>query len=270
MVPFISDHSSRRLQTGLRRPIGVGLLLILLLWAPGATAQWQEYQADYAVYRNGKHIGEVTFALTRQTDTQWLLTSVGKGSRGLARLLGATHDEWVSGRLENGHFRPERFSHYSRVAGFDEIWQASFDWQNRAVAITQGNKSHILNFEADALDGLSMRLEMQRRLRDQETDLTFFKVDEDAIKPQHYRQLPVEYLDTSLGCLSTVPVERVRTQSTRSTRAWHAPALEFLIVRTEDRKASGELLKLRITRLVFGDCTVPPTADCATPAHDPS
>ena len=64
------------------------------------------------------------------------------------------------------------------------------------------------------------------RLNEENPDMLFWMVDEDEIKEQQFRILESEWLETSLGCLETIPVERVRTNSKRYTRAWHAPGTE--------------------------------------------
>ena len=271
MVLSAPDFFTPPPPTGRRRSIAGGLLLALCLClcATSLAAQWQEYQAGYAVYRNGKLIGQMDYTLSQQAEGRWSLTRVGHGTRGLARLLGAKDNESVEGWLEAGRFRPEHFSHHSRIAGVDKIWQTAFDWQNRSVTITRGKDVRVLNFATDVFDPLSFSFEIQRRLREQEQDLLFYLVDDDEIKQWHYRQLPRQEVGTALGCFSAVPVERMHPQSNRYTRSWLAPALDFLTVRMERGKSNGEHIELRITSLVFADATETPTTDCAAHAGSP-
>lgn len=269
MVLSAPDFFTPLRPTGRHRSIVGSLLLALCLCATSVAAQWREYQAGYAVYRNGKLIGQMDFSLSQQAGDRWSLSSVGSGTRGLARLLGAKDNESVEGWFDNGRFRPEYFSHHSRIAGVDKIWQTAFDWQNRSVTITQGKNTRVLNFETDVSDTLSFRFELQRRLLEQEQDMTFYLVDDDEIKQWRYRQLPRQDVDTSLGCFNAVPVERIHPQSNRYTRSWLAPELDFLTVRMEHGKTKGEHIELRITSLVFADAAITPTTACAAQHSSP-
>lgn len=242
-------------------------LLVLLAGAANLAADWQPFHARYAVYRNGKLSGKADITL-EQRGERWVLHTSGNGTHGLARFLHVTDTEQVEGFYLDGRFRPEQYTHHTRVAGIDRGWTALFDWPSNTVNIFTGkmkkNEDALsLNLGPGALDPLSLKLELQRRLRDQEADMLFHMVDDDEIKEQTYRVLQAEKLETSLGCLNTMPVERIRTNSTRYTRAWHAPDLDFITVRMEHGKTDGDHMEMRITELVQGGREVTPSPGCA-------
>ncbi len=255
--------SERR--AGWRRAL---VVLLLLSWASGLAAEWQEYAARYAVYRNGKLIGKAEFSLQKQGDL-WVSKSEGSGTHGLARILRARDNEYVEGHLRDGRFYPLKYTQHTRVAGVDNEWNAQFDWDHNAVKIVDGKNRLTLDLGAGALDALSLKLELQRRLRESEPELNFFLVDEDEIKEQQFRKLNKEMLETSLGCLQTIPVERVRSNSKRYTRAWHAPEFEFITVRLEHGKTGGDHMEMRITELVLGDRLVSPQPGCVAQQLSP-
>lgn len=243
------------------------LLLLAIAGAPSLAADWQPYQAHYDVYRNGKLIGQADVTLELQGE-RWSMRSEAHGTRGLARLLRAKDDEYAEGLVHDGRFRPLTYSHQSRIAGGDKTWSASFDWQSGKVNIIAGKKGKdklTLDMGASTLDPLSLKLEMARRLRDNDSDMMFLLVDDDEIKEQAFHVLPSVYLDTSLGCLRTIPVERVRPDSTRYTRVWHAADLEFISVRLEHGKTDGEQIEMRITELVVDQQQIQPQPGCVGP-----
>ena len=88
-------------------------------------------------------------------------------------------------------------------------------------------------------------------------------VEEDEIEAQEFRQLKSEWLETALGCLETLPIEKVRKSSKRYTRAWHASAFENIEVRVEHGKTDGHHIEMRITELEFGDSKVRPRPSCS-------
>lgn len=241
----------------------LALALVLLLPANLQANDWQEYNARYSLYRNGKLAGKAEFKLQQEGDL-WIMSTEGNGTHGLARLLRARDLEYVEGRFEDGRFRPLRFEHKVSVAGIGSEWTALFDWPADTVTINMDKKQYQLGLQGQALDGLSLKLELQRRLRAGEDNMSFMLVDEDEIKQQEFRILPKVMLETSLGCLETIPVERIRSaESTRYTRAWHAPALNYLTVRLEHGKIDGDQMEMRIAELQLANQPFKPGMGCS-------
>ncbi len=231
--------------------------------AQSAASDWQEYGARYSLYRNGKLAGKAEIRL-QQEGERWTMSTEGNGTHGLARVLRVKDRELVQGRMVDGRFRPQRFEHRVSVAGIGNSWTALFDWEADTVTVVSGDESLRMDLRGRALDGLSLKLEMQRRLRAGEDDMRFWLVDEDEIKMQEFRVLPREMLETSLGCLETIPVERIRSaDSTRYTRAWHAPALQYLTVRMEHGKTDGDHMEMRIAELQLDHKDYPPGMGCS-------
>jgi hypothetical protein len=251
----------------------VVLTVLLLLFAAPLPAQTKAgytlapYSARYAIYRNGKLTGKMEVSLERH-DERWILRSEGSGTHGLARILAARDIEDVSGRLVDGSFRPDRYQRHTRVAGLDDRWTADFDWDQRTVSVAhdRGDPMVLDMGEpgiGDALDPLSLKLALRYRLSRQEPELRFQMVDEDAIDEQNFRVLPGEWMETSLGCLRTTPVEKIRHNSKRYTRAWHAPELDYIEVRLEHGKTGGNHLEMRITELTLDGAEIVPRPGCA-------
>jgi hypothetical protein len=225
------------------------------------------YSARYAIYRNGKLTGRMDLSLERHGE-RWILSSEGSGTHGLARILAARDIENVEGRVLEGRFRPDRYHRHTRVAGMDDRWTAEFDWDERTVSVVHDRQGPVVvemgeRGIGDALDPLSLKLELRHRLSGEDPQLQFQMVDEDAIDEQNFRLLPGEWMETSLGCLQTVPVEKIRHNSKRYTRAWHAPELAFIEVRLEHGKTGGNHLEMRITELTLDGVEVAPRPGCA-------
>jgi hypothetical protein len=230
---------------------------------PAAAPALRPYSARYAVYRNGKLTGKADVTLRRDGE-RWVMRSDGRGTHGLARILAARDHEETSGRLLDGRFRPERYTRHTRVAGIDDEWEVTFDWTGRQVSIVHdGKDSLLLDMVGHSLDPLSLKLEMRQSLSQPGAALQFHMVEEDEIDEQNFRLLPTEWMETSLGCLRTTPVEKIRENSKRYTRAWHAPDLDFIEVRVEHGKTGGNHHEMRITELSFGQQKVAPRPGCS-------
>ena len=259
------SHCSYRLMNLLAHKRRAALLtaLLTLAWAVPVLAEIQPYKARYSIYRNGSLTGKVEVMMAQEGE-QWVIKSKGSGTHGLARILRASDTEQVIGRLHEGRFRPDQYSRHTRVAGIDDEWFATFDWDLRQVSVVHdGDETFNLALTENALDPLSLKLEMRRRVSDPDPDLSFHMVEEDEIDEQNFRVLRTEWLETSLGCLETTPVEKVRHNSKRYTRAWHAPELDNIEVRIEHGKTGGNHLEMRITELNLNGESIIPRPGCS-------
>jgi hypothetical protein len=116
----------------------------------------------------------------------------------------------------------------------------------------------------DSLDPLSLKLAMRQRLARADSALDFQMVEEDEIEEVDFRLLTPERMETSLGCLQAIPVEKIRLNSRRYTRAWHAPDLDYIELRLEHGKTGGNHLEMRITELTLDGVEIEPRPGCAS------
>ncbi len=236
--------------------------LLWLGWTGIAVAEIKPYSARYSIYRNGQLTGKVEVKLHQQGE-YWVIESEVSGTHGMARILDARDNEKVVGRIRDGRFMPDSYSRHTRLTGMDDLSTVKFDWDARSVQIVRDKEEITLELSSEALDPLSLKLEMRQRLSQQNPDMKFWLVVEDEIKEQNFRILKAEKLETSLGCLQTTPVEKVRNNSKRYTRAWHAPGLDHVAVRIEHGKTGGNHMEMRITELTLAGTAVPPRQGCA-------
>jgi len=243
---------------------GVTLACLLALgWAASSWADLAPYEARYSIYRNGKLTGKLEIELKRD-GSHWEIRSEGSGTHGLAELLGARDSEKVSGILSGGRYIPHSYTRHTQAAGIDDHYETTFDWEADQVTIVHdGSESYTLPLQGSALDPLTMKLEIRRRLNDPDPDLSFLMVEDDEIDTQNFRLLEEEWLETSLGCMETTPIEKIRQNSRRYTRAWHAPAYGNIEVRIEHGKTRGDHMELRITELSFGGVQILPRPGCS-------
>lgn len=251
----------------------VTLLVIFMalaspLSADAATAPTAEadvtrpYSARYAVYRNGKLQARAEFLLEREADG-WVMKSESVGTHGMARLLKFRDYEYAEGAFVDSGTRPMRYIHELKWMGPNQDSSALFDWEAGTVNVTADGESRDLELVEGAVDPMSLQIEIRRGLASGNSRMEFMLVEEDEIELQVFRTLPRERLETSLGCLATLPVEKVREGSTRFTRFWHAEAFSFIPVRMEHGKTDGDQMQLRITELVLDGKPVAPQPGCA-------
>lgn len=221
------------------------------------------YAARYAVYRNGKLSARAEVSLERQSDG-WIIKSETVGTHGMARLMKFRDYEFVEGFASNGRIIPLRYEHELSWIGPDQETIADFGWDAMEVMVSDDGNEVTLQLVEDAVDPMSLQVELRRRLAQGSADLSFMLVEEDEIEQQLFRALAEERMETSLGCLKTTPVEKVRDPSSRRfTRSWHAEVLSYIPVRIEHGKRDGDRMEMRITELELDGSPFEPLPGCA-------
>lgn len=236
-----------------------------LLLAPGisvAETEIEPYSARYAVYRNGKLQARSEFILEQQGEN-WIIKSESTGTHGMARFMKFRDYEFLEAERVGNRLRPLRYVHELKWLGPDQNTLAVFDWENNTVDVTHKGDSMTHELVEDAVDPMSLQLDMRNRLAESDPNLEFMLVEDDGIELQRFRTLPEEQMETSLGCLNTLPVEKIRRSSRRFTRSWHASDLSFIPVRMEHGKTDGDHMELRITELIINGKLVDPQPGCA-------
>ena len=131
----------------------------------------------------------------------------------------------------------------------------TFDWSTDTAHVETGRGEYQTAIFPGALDNLSFSAQMSaelhsRRSRGEEPMavdqvLTFQIVDGDEIDEHIYRIASYETIDTLMGELNTVKLERVRDpESRRSTEIWLAPAYEFVLARLVQTESGGSRTEL--------------------------
>ncbi len=239
----------------------IALLPALSLPTGAAALDLQAYEAVYDVFMDGKRRMEVTARL-EPAGAGWQLSNDSRGVKGLARFLKVMSAERARFEWIDGSVRPQEFSHRSRAAGREDHWTASFDRKAGTVNTTYEDGMASLDLPEEAFDPLTLNFALRARLESGMQDWSVLVVDEDELDEHLYAvQAPVR-LDTALGCMDAIPVERVRENSQRFSDGWYAPALAYLPVRIHHGKRGDREFDMRIRSLTIGGEKVDATDPC--------
>lgn len=221
------------------------------------------FEAVYDVHVDGKPRLESRIQLGR-SDGRWLLSSNSEGTHGLARFLNVSSTERSVGQWSDGGFQPSEFTHHSKVAGVDQRWQAAFDWSAETVLTRTEDGEFTLELGAETTDPLSLTLALGRHLAAGATDFEVEVVDEDTIDIHRYQRVRTESMQTALGCLEVVVLERIRENSSRYSTGWYAIALNYLPVQLRHGKRGGREFDMRIRSLTLdGQAVADDDNNCA-------
>lgn len=219
------------------------------------------FEAVYQVYIDGKPRMESRIRLIKKGE-HWLLSSDGKGTKGLAKMLGASSHERSLGTMINDWFHPFQYSQSSKILGNKKHWSASFDRENKEIKTR--HKDGVSQFESlpDTVDPLSLMLALRRNLLDGNTGFSLNVVDETEIDQLDFIAGKTEILRTSLGCFNTILVTRIRENSKRYSSGWYAESLDFIPVKLLHGKRGGKEFEMRITYLSIDGHEIAIQQDC--------
>ena len=112
----------------------------------------------------------------------------------------------------------------------------------RILSSRKGEQSE-LDFEPGQLGPLSHQLELARDLRGGVEDLSYAVIIRGSVRDYRYQRLGEESMNTALGTLRVVKLERVRDDSDRETLLWLAPELNYqpVLLRQIEDGSSYEL-----------------------------
>jgi hypothetical protein len=239
------------------------LATALAVSSTATRADWPppSYQAVYDLYMDGKLRGETRIRFDRDGQ-HWSFANEAEGLKGLAGFLGAETIESAAGTWKDGLVLPEEFSHRYEIAFRKDGWSARFDWESGKVHTNHDDEELQLPLEQGVVDPLGLTLVMQLRLNQDLDTWEIPIVDEDKIDLQRFRVMKREPVETKLGCLDTVEVERVRENSKRYSSVWFAPRLDFITARMVHGKREGHEFEIRIRELTLNGDPVTATAPC--------
>lgn len=165
------------------------------------------------------------------------------------KLLG---QELVSIR-ENSHFRilgqrfiSDQYQFIQEGIGSRERRQ-NFNHNTGQANVIRDDKLTTVPIEGEVLDELNAFLYLRRAVSRGEDDIRFMQLDRDEVKQMHYQVLGEEQIDTPLGTIETLVLERVREPgSERSTKIWLAPQWDYLMVKLEQVDPDNHKMTLQI------------------------
>lgn len=236
----------------MRLAILIALLAPLLTFPLGTSSYAQnsplaEYSAQYQASANGL-AAEATRSLRRTAENSYRLSNTLEANvlgQSLAKLEQNSEFE-----LRDGRIQPQAYSY--QLSGVSRASHAiSYNWEAQRALSSEDDESWQLTLHEGVLDQLSYQAALRQAVRSnngEQATLTFELIDGDEIDSHEYRINGSERLDTPLGTLNTLKLERLRAQTDeRVTEFWLAEDWDFLLVRLEQVNSSGLRILLELS-----------------------
>jgi len=172
--------------------------------------------------------------------------------------LGQIDEQSTFSLTDKQLLRPTEYSYVRSVFGRTKTELQRFDWQNKALHYEKNDSHKQSTLKAGQLDMITHRLQLRRDLNAGLTEFSYPVISRGKLKQYAYRVVANEVLETAIGPLATVKVERVIDADSKSQfTAWLARDWDYLIVKLEQKK-NGDSHQLELRNAVINNQTVQP------------
>lgn len=228
----------------------------MLVYAANSLAQPLVFSAEYEAKAYGLS-AVANRSLIKLSENRYSLRNTIAAElfgESLAKLDERSEFLWRDGRL-----LPQTYS-YIQSGVSQSFEKVEFDWPNSIALSTGDDENWQIEIEPGVLDKLVYQLQIRELVKQAAgSEFNFLVVDGDEIEAQNYKMVGEEVLETRLGRLNTVRVEKVREESdSRSTVIWLASDWDYLLVGFEQLNGSGRKVELiLLSATVEGEAVSP-------------
>lgn len=224
------------------RAIAAVLALALTAGASADAPAPRPFVAAYAVSYRGMGAGTLTFKLAREASSGQYSFETHPSPSALARLFisGAALERSVM-EIGSDGVRPLEWRLDDGKSSSKKDGALHFDWARKRVSGAIEGETVDLPTEPGLQDRSSIQISVATALMRGAEPGTVPLIDDNRIKRYTYTKKESAVLDSPLGKLDTVIYESTREGSSRVSRFWLAPSLDYLPVRAEQiRKGKVE------------------------------
>ncbi len=205
------------------------------------------FTANYVVFRNGKDLGAATIKLADIGSGRWELSTHTIGT-GIAAIAGVEINERSLVRWNEG--KPETVDYsFSQKAGWkDKQRRITVNAKNKTIVSEDKEKTYNLKYQSGVLDRHAITIAIMQDLsQGKRGDLTYPVADREELNTQLYRVIGREKMQTALGMLNAVKVQRIRENANgKATTLWLALDRQFIPLRIEQIEGNGDTIEMRI------------------------
>ncbi len=227
---------------------GACMLIMASVHAPLLAALPDSFSALYSVHANGMKVAVLERHLAATEDGRYLFESKSR-TTGLVSLVRRERvleqSEWT---WAGQQIRPYRYR-YVRSGRKEKEVVVEFDYANGRVANTVNDDTWYMQIEPAAFDKLLYQLALTADLAAGKRELEYTIADGGRYKTYHFDVIGDEHIETQLGNLKTLKLQRIRKKDQRKITFWCAPAYQYFPVRVEYEEKDGSVTSVLIESL---------------------
>lgn len=230
--------------------ITLSTLLISAMPAYGAEPVG-DFSYRYELIRNGNVLGNNRLQFKALPNGVWQFTSKASGTEGLASLAGAGVDERSTLIAPRGQL--ELFSNRTEttLAWKNEVKSTNFDKASNTYIYRDHKVTRKVAYQPGIIDRHTLTVALMSDLRSGKIKtFSYPTLNKGKLDIFRFKLMGEEVLDTALGKLKTVRLERIRdTADGKTTRIWFAKERNYAPVMIQELDSKGDDIELRIRSL---------------------
>lgn len=226
------------------RLINLPVLLLLFSFIGFAKAEDHTptlFEADYSIRVKGAQIAKMTRRFSRHENGAYQYYSETR-TTGLMSLFRKDHiienSEW---QLQAQKLVPMDYYYDHSGGKKDRKVKITFDWENNRITNSIDGSSWKMPTAPNVMDKLLYQLAIMYDLQAGKTSLQYTVADGGKTKIYNFEILGEETVNTPLGKLLTVKLERHKPNSRRKSTLWCAKDLGYLPIKVENIETDGKI-----------------------------
>ena len=205
----------------------LALVLFGLIGISSALAtEMQTYSANYSAKFNGMEI-EAHHQLTQLDSGKYRQTLKA------SNVLGNINEQAVFKLVSSTEVVPINYSYKRSLLGSKRAEKQVFDWTNHQVQYSKKDRETTIPVKLGYLDIITQRLQLRLDLQAGKEHFSYPVISRGKLKLYDYEIVSYGILDTAIGPLNTVQVQRIRKDNKRQTKIWFATDWDYLAVKLE-------------------------------------
>ncbi|MFV8783275.1 DUF3108 domain-containing protein [Microbulbifer sp. SA54] len=167
-----------------------------------------------------------------------------------ANSMFAKIEEYSRFAQQAGRLVPLHYDYKKTGLGKDRHTALSFESTQRRVINVYDKDHTIESAPKDIQDKISYQLQLALDVAAGKKELKYDVADGKKIRHYEFRVTGTEKIDTPMGSVETIKVQRVRAQdSERVTNIWFAPQWNYALVKLQQQEDNGKSYQITLTKL---------------------
>lgn len=222
-------------------PLSCWAFSLFLIGSQALAAELEPFSATYSASFNG--IGVTAKRELSGRDDSWRLDFS-------ADSLFADIREYSRFGSDNGRLVPQHYEYHKTGLGRDRHTVLNFEPAERRVINLSNAERTLQNAPENVHDKISYQLQLALDVASGNKELNYQVADGRKIREYEFVVAGTEKLQTPLGLIEAVKVQRVRDgDSERETTIWFAPQWNYALVKLMQREDDGETYQISLTKL---------------------
>ena len=209
------------------------------------------FKATYKLFSSGLEIAQMERKLHKQGDEGYIYSSI-TDTIGLVAMFHKDHiveeSQWI---LVDNHIRPLNYTYIRNRGKKNRRINIDFDWDNKIINNVVNDRYRQMPLQAGILDKLLYQYALMRDLRNNQAEIAYEVTDGGKMKKYDFAKMENEIVQTPLGPLQTVKLQKIKHDDQSRLIIWAAPSLKYLPVKVESTDEDGRTTTALIQTLTW-------------------